>query len=57
MTESGPIAAYLYILSLDPPGRAWEYLRRNAGYRSDWEQHRAARTPAEPTRADRRAEP
>ncbi len=36
MPASGPTAAYLYILSLDPPGRAWEYLRRNAGYGVDW---------------------
>lgn len=31
-----PTAAYLYVVSLDPPGLAWEYLRRNAGYRADW---------------------
>lgn len=31
-----PTAAYLYIVSLDPPGLAWEYLRRNPGYRADW---------------------
>ena len=29
-------AAYLYVLSLDGPGRAWEYLRRNPGYRLSW---------------------
>ena len=34
-----PTAASLYIVSLDPPGLAWEYLRRNDGYRSDWERH------------------
>ena len=31
-----PTAAYLYILSLDGPGLAWEYLRRNASYAADW---------------------
>lgn len=31
-----PTAAYLYLVSLDPPGLAWEYLRRNAGYRADF---------------------
>lgn len=31
-----PTAAYLYILSLDGPGRAWEYLRRNDAYRLHW---------------------
>lgn len=36
-------AAYLYILSLDGPGRAWEYLRRNAVYRLNWE----GRTPGD----------
>lgn len=39
MPVSGPTAAYLYVLSLDPPGRAWEYLRRNAGYLADWRRH------------------
>ena len=29
MPATGPTAAYLYVLSLDAPGRAWEYLRRN----------------------------
>lgn len=29
-------AAYLYTLDLDQAGLAWEYLRRNAGYRADW---------------------
>jgi hypothetical protein len=31
-----PTAAYLYILQLDGPGLAWEYLRRNPSYRRDW---------------------
>ncbi|NDP40928.1 MAG: DUF2285 domain-containing protein, partial [Rhodoferax sp.] len=31
-----PIAAYLYVLHLDGPSLAWEYLRRNADYRRDW---------------------
>ena len=30
-----PTAAYLYVVSLDPSGLAWEYLRRNPGYRAD----------------------
>lgn len=29
-------AAYLYLLDLDDPALAWEYLRRHPGYRSDW---------------------
>ena len=29
-------AAYLYTLNLDGPALAWEYLRRHAGYLSDW---------------------
>lgn len=29
-------AAYLYVLDLDDPALAWEYLRRHPGYRSDW---------------------
>lgn len=31
-----PTATYLYVLSLDGPGRAWEYLRRNPGYCRAW---------------------
>ena len=29
--------AYLYAMHLDGPGLGWEYLRRNPGYRSDWQ--------------------
>ena len=29
-------AAYLYVLPLDGPSLAWEYLRRNPDYRRDW---------------------
>lgn len=41
MAESGgahwyPMAAYLYVLHLDGPALAWEYLRRNPDYRGDW---------------------
>ena len=43
MSEAGPTAAYLYALSLDAPGRAWEYLRRNAAYQADWRRHGRAR--------------
>lgn len=58
MTETaGPIAAYLYALSLDGPGLAWEYLRRNTGYVADWHRHRGARTQAAVALAGRRAEP
>lgn len=32
----GVSAAYLYMLDLDDPSLAWEYLRRHPGYRSDW---------------------
>lgn len=46
-----PTAAYLYILSLDASGLAWEYLRRNAGYAAEWR----GRSPGGPTA--RAAEP
>lgn len=29
-------AAYLYVLHLDGPALAWEYLRRHPDYRRDW---------------------
>jgi hypothetical protein len=32
----GISAAYLYVLGLDDPALAWEYLRRHPGYRADW---------------------
>jgi hypothetical protein len=35
-----PVGAYLYILHLDGPALAWEYLRRNPDYRTDWLRHR-----------------
>jgi len=31
-----PSAAYLYVLHLDGPALAWEYLRRHPDYRLDW---------------------
>ncbi|NKI70251.1 DUF2285 domain-containing protein [Collimonas pratensis] len=31
-----PGAAYLYVLHLDGPALAWEYLRRDPDYRRDW---------------------
>jgi len=30
-------AAYLYVLQLDGPSLAWEYVRRNVDYRRDWQ--------------------
>lgn len=36
----GVTAAYLYILNLDGPALAWEYLRRHSQYREDWASHR-----------------
>lgn len=36
-TEWRPAAAYLYVLHLDGPSLAWEYLRRNPDYRLDWQ--------------------
>lgn len=33
-------AAYLYLLRLNGPSLAWEYLRRNVEYRDDWAQRR-----------------
>jgi len=41
-------AAYLYVLRLDGPSLAWEYLRRNPAYIEDW-QHRQS----DPCRIDR----
>ncbi|EBJ2702463.1 DUF2285 domain-containing protein [Salmonella enterica subsp. enterica serovar Infantis] len=35
-----PTAAYLYVLHLDAPALAWEYLRRHSDYRRDWLRHR-----------------
>lgn len=35
-----PVAAYLYVLQLDGPSLAWEYLRRNPDYRRDWQRRR-----------------
>lgn len=34
-----PGAAYLYVLHLDGPALAWEYLRRHSDYRRDWLRH------------------
>jgi hypothetical protein len=34
--QGSPTAAYLYVLHLDQPALAWEYLRRNPEYRRDW---------------------
>jgi hypothetical protein len=31
-------AAYLYVLHLDGPSLAWEYLRRNRAYQKEWRQ-------------------
>lgn len=48
MAEPGPwqaLAAYLYVLGLDDVAMAWEYLRRNPGYRNDWSM-RGHRDPA-----------
>lgn len=35
-----PTAAYLYVLHLDGPALAWEYLRRHPDYRRDWRRYR-----------------
>lgn len=35
-----PSAAYLYVLHLNGPALAWEYLRRNPEYRRVWQRHR-----------------
>lgn len=39
-----PAAAYLYVLHLDGPSLAWEYLRRHPEYRQDW-RYRKGRPP------------
>jgi hypothetical protein len=67
MSEPGPrqaLAAYLYLLGLDDVAMAWEYLRRNAAYRTDWRRRRGG-DPArwalaafeDPRRDAREAEP
>jgi hypothetical protein len=43
-THWHPAAAYLYVLHLDGPALAWEYLRRNPDYRLDWHQQLDRRT-------------
>ena len=39
-THWHPSAAYLYVLHLDGPALAWEYLRRNPEYQRTWQRHR-----------------
>ncbi|MFM0276526.1 DUF2285 domain-containing protein [Paraburkholderia sediminicola] len=41
-----PTAAYLYVLHLDAPALAWEYLRRHPDYRRDWLRRRREREAA-----------
>ena len=41
-----PTAAYLYVLHLDGPALAWEYLRRHPEYHRDW-RHRRHRSAAQ----------
>ncbi|MGI2228944.1 DUF7011 domain-containing protein [Burkholderia vietnamiensis] len=43
-----PTAAYLYVLHLDGPALAWEYLRRNPDYRRDWLRRRRRPGAAQP---------
>lgn len=37
-----PAAAYFYLLQLDGPGLAWEYLRRNSRYLDSWLRRRSS---------------
>jgi hypothetical protein len=37
-----PVAAYIYLLNLDGPGLAWEYLRRNSRYLESWTHKRSS---------------
>ncbi|SIR52644.1 transcriptional regulator domain-containing protein [Pseudacidovorax sp. RU35E] len=39
--------AYLYLLELDGPALAWEYLRRHPSYRGGWQQGRWCRPDGE----------
>jgi hypothetical protein len=41
-------AAYLYALKLEPAALAWEYLRRNPTYQSDWHQAQNAKAASDP---------
>jgi len=43
--DAPPRAAYLYLLALDGPGLAWEYLRRDPAYRDAWRRGPAAAGP------------
>lgn len=43
-------AAYLYILTLDNPDLAWEYLRRNPGYARDWRRRARGQSAPDPAR-------
>ena len=45
-THWHPMAAYLYVLHLDGPALAWEYLRRNPEYRCDWLHRRGTNADA-----------
>jgi len=45
-THWHPMAAYLYVLHLDGPALAWEYLRRNPDYQRDWLLRRQVASPA-----------
>lgn len=67
-THWHPMAAYLYVLHLDGPALAWEYLRRNSEYQRDWLSPRDAsaevlacpwglRLMEDPTRDAREAQP
>jgi hypothetical protein len=38
--------SYRYILGLDGPLLAWEYLRRNPSYQADWHAHDADVRPS-----------
>lgn len=52
-------AAYLYVLRLDPPALAWEYLRRDPAYRACWRRfgRRAGAEAARPWGLARLADP
>ena len=52
-THWHPAAAYLYVLHLDGPALAWEYLRRNPDYRLDWQQQQSGRRKTQTEAAPR----
>ncbi|MDA8520136.1 transcriptional regulator domain-containing protein [Acidovorax sp. NCPPB 4044] len=50
-------AAYFYALELDGPALAWEFLRRHADYRAEWQASAGRTMGADPIRWGLRCRP